>query len=298
MDYAKKAQELLDKLGAVKDKIKTVKSLKEAAEAVPDVVKLVEGVGQDEDIKGSDKKALAVAILNELIDIPFLPESVEGMEPRPILHAITVGARAEVMENTMFSQKGYIGVKKDAISEDELMNLALEAGADDIQNPEGSEYYDVYTTPAAFEAVKAALEAKKLPIENAEVTMIASTEVKIETVKDAEQILKLMPVATQASVKALSDEDIRQAGAECILSNTYHLYLRPGTEVLEHFGGLHKFMTTWISALFLFQFGSGPVKGFAVTLTIGLLVGMFTAVFVTRAIYEFWLTSSPKELSI
>jgi len=79
MDYAKKAQELLDKLGAVKDKIKTVKSLKEAAEAVPDVVKLVEGVGQDEDIKGSDKKALAVAILNELIDIPFLPESVEGM---------------------------------------------------------------------------------------------------------------------------------------------------------------------------------------------------------------------------
>jgi len=51
-----------------------------------------------------------------------------------------------------------------------------------------------------------------------------------------------MPVATQASVKALSDEDIRQAGAECILSNTYHLYLRPGTEVLEHFGGLHKFM--------------------------------------------------------
>jgi len=38
-----------------------------------------EGVGQDEDLKGSDKKALAVAILNALIDIPFLPESVEGM---------------------------------------------------------------------------------------------------------------------------------------------------------------------------------------------------------------------------
>lgn len=79
MDYEKKAKELLDKLGAVKDKIKTVKSLKDAAEAVPDVVKLVEGVGQDEDLKGSDKKALAVAVLNALIDIPFLPESVEGM---------------------------------------------------------------------------------------------------------------------------------------------------------------------------------------------------------------------------
>ena len=57
-------------------------------------------------------------------------------------------------------------------------------------------------------------------------------------------------------------------------------------------------MTTWIAAVFLFQFGSGPVKGFAVTLTIGLLIGMFTSVFVTRAIYEFWLTSNPKELSI
>ena len=57
-------------------------------------------------------------------------------------------------------------------------------------------------------------------------------------------------------------------------------------------------VTTWIAAIFLFQFGSGPVKGFAVTLTIGLLIGMFTAVFVTRAIYEFWLTSNPKELSI
>lgn len=57
-------------------------------------------------------------------------------------------------------------------------------------------------------------------------------------------------------------------------------------------------MTTWIAAVFLFQFGSGPVKGFAVTLTIGLLVGMFTSVFITRAIYEFWLTSNPKELSV
>ncbi|MCK5106960.1 MAG: hypothetical protein KAQ76_05310, partial [Elusimicrobiales bacterium] len=56
--------------------------------------------------------------------------------------------------------------------------------------------------------------------------------------------------------------------------------------------------TTWIAAVFLFQFGSGPVKGFALTLTIGLLVGVFTSVFVTRAIYEFWLTSNPKEISI
>jgi preprotein translocase subunit SecD len=47
--------------------------------------------------------------------------------------------------------------------------------------------------------------------------------------------------------------------------------------------------TTLISSLFLFQFGTGPIKGFAVTLIIGLLANMFTAVLFTRMIYDFWL---------
>jgi len=47
--------------------------------------------------------------------------------------------------------------------------------------------------------------------------------------------------------------------------------------------------TTLISALFLFQFGTGPIKGFAVTLSIGLLANLFTAVLFTRLIYDFWL---------
>lgn len=51
-----------------------------------------------------------------------------------------------------------------------------------------------------------------------------------------------MPVATQASVKAVNDEDLRNLGVECLLSNTYHLYLRPGTGTLKQLGGLHKFM--------------------------------------------------------
>lgn len=51
-----------------------------------------------------------------------------------------------------------------------------------------------------------------------------------------------MPVATQACVKALTDEDLKNAGAECLLSNTYHLYLRPTTKLLKQMGGLHKFM--------------------------------------------------------
>ncbi len=51
-----------------------------------------------------------------------------------------------------------------------------------------------------------------------------------------------MPVGTQASVKALSQEDLRGIGAQIILGNAYHLYLRPGTETLEAAGGIHGFM--------------------------------------------------------
>jgi preprotein translocase subunit SecD len=48
-------------------------------------------------------------------------------------------------------------------------------------------------------------------------------------------------------------------------------------------------ITTLIAALFLFQFGTGPVKGFAVTLTIGLIYSMFTAVFVTRIVFDYFI---------
>jgi queuine tRNA-ribosyltransferase len=51
-----------------------------------------------------------------------------------------------------------------------------------------------------------------------------------------------MPVGTNATVKALSPDELMEAGAEIILSNTYHLYLRPGHEVIRELGGLHKFM--------------------------------------------------------
>ncbi len=57
-------------------------------------------------------------------------------------------------------------------------------------------------------------------------------------------------------------------------------------------------ITTIIVGACLLQFGTGPVKGFAVTLIIGLLVSLFTAVFVTRAIYELILTSNTKEISL
>lgn len=57
-----------------------------------------------------------------------------------------------------------------------------------------------------------------------------------------------MPVATQGSVKALMHRSLEELNYKLILGNTYHLYLRPGVEVLEYFGGLHKFIN-WKNAI-------------------------------------------------
>jgi queuine tRNA-ribosyltransferase len=51
-----------------------------------------------------------------------------------------------------------------------------------------------------------------------------------------------MPVGTQGTVKTLSPDELEQIGAQIILSNTYHLYLRPGQKLIHQAGGLHKFM--------------------------------------------------------
>jgi queuine tRNA-ribosyltransferase len=51
-----------------------------------------------------------------------------------------------------------------------------------------------------------------------------------------------MPVGTQGSVKAVSPQELRELNAQIILGNTYHLFVRPGLEVIRHFGGLHRFM--------------------------------------------------------
>ncbi|MBP9698990.1 MAG: SecD/SecF family protein translocase subunit, partial [Elusimicrobia bacterium] len=48
-------------------------------------------------------------------------------------------------------------------------------------------------------------------------------------------------------------------------------------------------LTTIIAAVFLFQFGTGPVKGFGISLLLGLLVSMFTAIVVTHTVYELWM---------
>ena len=50
-----------------------------------------------------------------------------------------------------------------------------------------------------------------------------------------------MPVGTQATVKAMTPRDLDEVGAQIILSNTYHLMLRPGADLIGRMGGLHRF---------------------------------------------------------
>src|SRR5437899_28913 len=52
-----------------------------------------------------------------------------------------------------------------------------------------------------------------------------------------------MPVGTQGSVKAVTPRELRELSAQIVLGNTYHLFVRPGLDVIKHFGGLHRFMS-------------------------------------------------------
>jgi len=65
---------------------------------------------------------------------------------------------------------------------------------------------------------------------------------KLYTPHGAVETPIFMPVGTQATVKAMSPEELVEVGSQIILGNTYHLYLRPGHELIERAGGLHTFM--------------------------------------------------------
>lgn len=65
---------------------------------------------------------------------------------------------------------------------------------------------------------------------------------RLQTAHGVVETPVFMPVGTQATVKCLSPDELRQLGAQIILSNTYHLVIRPGTELIQQAGGLHQFM--------------------------------------------------------
>ena len=93
----------------------------------------------------------------------------------------------------MFHRKGTIVIpkagQKKPLSEDDLLGIILDAGAEDMQTDDDT--YTVTTSPAAFDAVKKAIEEKGISIENASLQMIPQNTVKVSG-KEAEQTLKLM----------------------------------------------------------------------------------------------------------
>ncbi|MDP2798646.1 MAG: YebC/PmpR family DNA-binding transcriptional regulator [Deltaproteobacteria bacterium] len=104
----------------------------------------------------------------------------------------------------LFDKKGLITVDKKAVTEEKLMDIALEAGAEDVREQEKE--YEVVTPASDFEAVKKALDDQKVPYLAAEITMLPKTTVQIEDEKQAQQVLRLM--------EALEDyDDVQHAYA-------------------------------------------------------------------------------------
>jgi len=91
----------------------------------------------------------------------------------------------------MFSKKGIIAVEKDAATEDQLMDIVLEHGGDDL-NDEG-ETWEILTDPAAYEAVLAAVKSAGIVPVMSEVTMVASTYTKLEG-STANQMVRLLEI--------------------------------------------------------------------------------------------------------
>ncbi|MEA2490731.1 MAG: hypothetical protein QOH21_2523 [Acidobacteriota bacterium] len=91
-----------------------------------------------------------------------------------------------------FEKKGYFAIEKSAVGEDKLMEIALDAGADDLQTAD-AEVYEIYTAPASFETVRQALATNKIPTVEAKLDMIPSTLVAVDEAK-AKGILRLLEI--------------------------------------------------------------------------------------------------------
>jgi len=96
----------------------------------------------------------------------------------------------------IFSKKGYILVERSQAKEDELLSIVLEAGAEDMKSDDKN--YEIITAPQDLENVKAALQKKGIVWQQAELTMVPSSTVKV-TGNDARQVLAL--------IDALEDHD-------------------------------------------------------------------------------------------
>jgi len=95
----------------------------------------------------------------------------------------------------------------------------------------------------------------------------------ISTQRGDIQTPAFVPVGTKATIKGLTPEMVKNLKADVILANTYHLYLQPGTEVLEKAGGIHKFMM-WEGPMFT---DSGGFQAFSLGVALGKNITKFTS---------------------
>ena len=99
-----------------------------------------------------------------------------------------------------------------------------------------------------------------------------------------------MPAGTQASVKGISPDELRAMNAGIILSNTYHLYMRPGHELVKKAGGLHGFMN-WDRAILT---DSGGFQIFSLAKFLLLSILLFFSINILFCLrYFFWHFHSP-----
>jgi YebC/PmpR family DNA-binding regulatory protein len=89
----------------------------------------------------------------------------------------------------MFERKGLVQVDAARVDEDELLGLALEAGATDMRRTDS--VFEVSTEPTGLESVRKGLEAKGVPIQSAEITYVPQSTIRLEG-KDAQQVLRLV----------------------------------------------------------------------------------------------------------
>jgi YebC/PmpR family DNA-binding regulatory protein len=90
-----------------------------------------------------------------------------------------------------FDKKGWFQIEKSAVGEDKLMELVLEAGADDLDASD-AETFEVIVQPDAFQGVRDAIEGAKIPLVEAKVGMLPNIWVKIDDENKAKQLLRLV----------------------------------------------------------------------------------------------------------
>ncbi len=103
-------------------------------------------------------------------------------------HGGSLGASGCV--NWMFSKKGLITVNTAETGEEQLLEIALNAGADDMQNT--GEVFEITCDPAAYEKLKERLQEKEIPTEVAEISMVPQSTVPVNDDKTAKKIISLM----------------------------------------------------------------------------------------------------------